>query len=289
MTTIKPYKNYIPAVCAAVVLYALFALLTFKVAAGVMDSTDFQIEQSVYSLRSPGLNTLVEMITYCGNTATIIVVTLLLLAFPRTRVRYGLPVLAADILTTIIKVIVKNAVERPRPDKIYFLISQGGFSYPSGHAITSIAVYGILAWLIWFYHHKKFAESPSGRALAAAAAGATDPNGAPAPAANLPALTMTGKHWAFFIITACLSVCIGLSRIYVGVHHPTDILGGFLAGSATAILILAAVHHMVMSGAAAKLPGSAASKAIGAAALSGAAAEAASGESPATPDEEAAE
>lgn len=247
----RPYKKYLPAVIAAVILYALFAFLTMRVANGATDAFDFQLEQTVYSWRSPGLNTLVETITYCGNTATIIVLTLLLLAYPKTRLRYGLPVLAADILTTIIKVIVKNAVERPRPDQIYFLIEQDGFSYPSGHAITSIAVYGILAWLIWFYHHKNFAASPSGRALAAA--GATGPNGTPAPTANMPALTMTGKHWAAFIITACLSVCIGLSRIYVGVHHPTDILGGFLAGSATAVLILAAVHQMIMSGAAAKL------------------------------------
>jgi undecaprenyl-diphosphatase len=236
--TQRLYRKYLPVILAAFVLYTLFAGLTLFVAGGATGEADFAIEQTVYGWRSPGLNTLIETITYCGNTASIITLILLLLALPKTRVPYGLPVFAAGVLTTVIKVIVKTAVARPRPDAVYFLVQESGYSYPSGHSITSVAVYGILAWLLWYYHKPAVQAAlhlPGAAANAGGAAG------------------MSGRDRALMILCAFLAFAIGLSRIYVGVHHPTDILGGWLAGIATALLILAAVVHMVNTGVTAKL------------------------------------
>lgn len=236
--TQRPYKKYFPVILVAFVLYTLFAGLSLFVAGGATGEADFAIEQTVYGWRSPGLNTLIETITYCGNTASIITLILLLLALPKTRVPYGLPVFAAGILTTVIKVIVKTAVARPRPDAVYFLVQETGYSYPSGHSITSVAVYGILAWLLWYYHKPAVQAAlhlPGAAANAGGAAG------------------MSGRDRALMILCAFLAFAIGLSRIYVGVHHPTDVLGGWLAGIATALLILAAVVHMVNTGVTAKL------------------------------------
>ena len=236
--TQRPYKKYLPVILVAFVLYTLFAGLTLFVAGGATGEADFAIEQTVYGWRSPGLNTLIETITYCGNTASIITLILLLLALPKTRVPYGLPVFAAGVLTTVIKVIVKTAVARPRPDAVYFLVQETGYSYPSGHSITSVAVYGILAWLLWYYHKPAVQAAlhlPGAAANAGGAAG------------------MSGRDRALMILCAFLAFAIGLSRIYVGVHHPTDVLGGWLAGIATALLILAAVVHMVNTGVTAKL------------------------------------
>jgi undecaprenyl-diphosphatase len=236
--TQRPYKKYLPVILVAFVLYTLFAGLTLFVAGGATGEADFAIEQTVYGWRSPGLNTLIETITYCGNTASIITLILLLLALPKTRVPYGLPVFAAGVLTTVIKVIVKTAVARPRPDAVYFLVQETGYSYPSGHSITSVAVYGILAWLLWYYHKPAVQAAlhlPGAAANAGGAAG------------------MSGRDRALMILCAFLAFAIGLSRIYVGVHHPTDVLGGWLAGIATALLILAAVVHMVNTGVTTKL------------------------------------
>lgn len=236
--TQRLYRKYLPVILVAFVLYTLFAGLTLFVAGGATGEADFAIEQTVYGWRSPGLNTLIETITYCGNTASIITLILLLLALPKTRVPYGLPVFAAGVLTTVIKVIVKTAVARPRPDAVYFLVQETGYSYPSGHSITSVAVYGILAWLLWYYHKPAVQAAlhlPGAAANAGGAAG------------------MSGRDRALMILCAFLAFAIGLSRIYVGVHHPTDVLGGWLAGIATALLILAAVVHMVNTGVTAKL------------------------------------
>ncbi len=237
MTTERPIKKYLPIIIVAIVLYSLFAALTMFVASGATGAVDSAIEQTVYGWRSPGLNTLLEAITYCGNTASIITLTLVLLALPQTRIRYGLPVFIADVLTTAIKVVVKNLIARPRPDAIYFLVPESGYSFPSGHSITSIAVYGMLAWLIWYYHKTDAEVGSHGLGAEAAAA------------AKMPA-----KKRALMILCAFLSVAIGLSRIYVGVHHPTDVLGGFLAGIATALLVLMAVVQTINSGVRMKVP-----------------------------------
>ena len=237
MTTERPVKKYLPIIIVAIVLYSLFAALTMFVASGATGAVDSAIEQTVYGWRSPGLNTLLEAITYCGNTASIITLTLVLLALPQTRIRYGLPIFIADVLTTALKVVVKNLIARPRPDAIYFLVPESGYSFPSGHSITSIAVYGMLAWLIWYYHKTDAAVGSHGLGAEAAAA------------AKMPA-----KKRALMILCAFLSVAIGLSRIYVGVHHPTDVLGGFLAGIATALLVLMAVVQTINSGVRMKVP-----------------------------------
>ncbi|MCR5135405.1 MAG: phosphatase PAP2 family protein [Clostridiales bacterium] len=231
------YKKYLPVIITAAVLYTLFVILSFQTAGGVYDAFDRQLEQIVYSWRTPALNTFVELITTCGNTASIICLILLLLALPKTRYRYGLPVFTAAILTTLIKAVVKETVERPRPDEIYRLIEETGWSFPSGHTITSIAVYGLLAWLIWYYHKRDTMHAlPNGAAGAEAA----------------PMRTLWRKP-VVALLCAFLAVAIGLSRIYVGVHHPTDVLGGWLAGVATGLLIGMAVVQMVNSGRAADL------------------------------------
>ena len=277
MTTERPIKKYLPIIIVAIVLYSLFAALTMFVASGATGAVDSAIEQTVYGWRSPGLNTLLEAITYCGNTASIITLTLVLLALPQTRIRYGLPVFIADVLTTALKVVVKNLIARPRPDAIYFLVPESGYSFPSGHSITSIAVYGMLAWLIWYYHKTDAAVGTHGLGAEAAAA------------AKMPA-----KKRALMILCAFLSVAIGLSRIYVGVHHPTDVLGGFLAGIATALLVLMAVVQTINSGVRMKVPltasGDAADTAASANAAENAAAVALADDTatdPAAPEEDA--
>ena len=245
MQTDHSYKKYLPVIITAGVLYTLFVVLSFQTAGGMYDAFDRQIEQIVYSWRTPPLNTVVELITTCGNTASIICLILLLLTLPKTRYRYGVPVFTAAVLTTLIKVVVKETVERPRPDEIYRLIEETGWSFPSGHTITSIAVYGLLAWLIWYYHKRETVHALPGETAGAEAA---------------PMRTLWRKP-VVALLCAFLAVAIGLSRIYVGVHHPTDILGGWLAGTATGLLIGMAVVQMVNSGKAAELERAVARKA----------------------------
>lgn len=91
---------------------------------------------------------------------------------------------------TILNLILKELIQRPRPDG-FRLISETGYSFPSGHSMVSMALFGIIIWLIWRYH----------------------------------------KHDIFRILWcalfAVLILAIGISRIYLGVHYASDVLAGF--------------------------------------------------------------
>ncbi len=183
------------------VLIVLFLGMTYLVAGNYTQNMDLMVSAPFYAIRNPGLTTLAQGITYIGNWESITIICLLLLIYPKTRFKYGIPVAAAAIFTSLVKALVKLLLARPRPDAIYHLIIQGGYSYPSGHAITSISIFVIMIIMVQKYvdDRKK---------------------------ANL---------WTALLLIPALG--IGLSRIYLGVHYPSDVLGGWFAGLAIALAI----------------------------------------------------
>jgi len=88
----------------------------------------------------------------------------------------------------------KLLFHRQRPG-LPHLVEASGLSFPSGHSMVSFSFYGLLAYLIWVNF--------SNRALKLVA---------------VPIMTV-------------LILAIGISRIYLGVHYPSDVLAGFAAGS----------------------------------------------------------
>ena len=99
--------------------------------------------------------------------------------------------------TQLVVALVKGAVQRPRPAGSEALVHAAGSAFPSGHAATAAALYGALALIA----HDRLSGRP--RALAVGAA-----------------LT--------------LALMIGVTRVYLGAHYPTDVLAGWLLGSAVA-------------------------------------------------------
>ncbi|MEH7307160.1 phosphatase PAP2 family protein [Neobacillus drentensis] len=109
---------------------------------------------------------------------------------------------AAIAGSAILNGILKNFFQRVRPD-FHRLIEIGGYSFPSGHAMNAFTVYSIVSFLLW-----RHIPSRLGR-------------------------------WTLIIISSVMIVAIGISRIYLGVHYPSDIIGGYFASGfwiATAIL-----------------------------------------------------
>ncbi len=91
--------------------------------------------------------------------------------------------------------LLKRIFERERP-MLRRIVEETGYSFPSGHSMASIVFYGMLAMLLLM-----FVKSPVWKLAIAAAAGG-------------------------------LVVMIGVSRIYLGVHYPSDVVAGFAAGAA---------------------------------------------------------
>lgn len=184
----------------------LFVLLAILMVTGNLQWFDDPIREWVYSIRNPALTEVLKVITYMGNWQTITLLCIVLLLFRKTRLRYGVPASAGAIFVTIFNRIIKLIFKRPRPEESLHLIEEGGYSFTSGHSITSMVVFGLLIYLV-----RKYVKNRK--------------------AAN--------------ILTAALAVpwiFIGLSRIYMGVHFPSDVLAGWALGAAVLVGIIVIVE-----------------------------------------------
>ena len=177
----------------AAVLAVLAAYITYQV--GVVYQTDplpldLAVQKAFFSLRGPLLNPLVIAVTHLSDTVTIVAFCAILLILPN-RKKYGLPVSLASLGSLAIYKPMKHIFLRARPDAALHLVKQGGFSFPSGHSVTSVIFYGVLIYLL-----NRHCKNDKLRKV----------------------LT---------VICCFLALTIGPSRIYVGVHWPTDVLAEY--------------------------------------------------------------
>ncbi|QNH61316.1 phosphatase PAP2 family protein [Hymenobacter sediminicola] len=114
--------------------------------------------------------------------------------------REALEVFLAVAGATFFNQLLKTHFQRPRPATA--LLSQLGLSFPSGHAMIGMALYGCLAWLLWRH----------------------------------------GRHPAWAVLLLLWAVLIGLTRVYLQVHYATDVLAGFAAGLLWLILLRTALR-----------------------------------------------
>jgi undecaprenyl-diphosphatase len=157
------------------------------------------------ALRSPAIGDLLSplrAITELGSTSAVVAVAALAfaLAVAIGPWRHGLIAALTILLASIANSALKIAIRRERPDLLDPLIVERGFSFPSGHSALGMVAYGILAVLV--------------------------------SRSRLPA------PWRIGIVVAlgALVALIGISRIWLGVHYPTDVLAGWAAGG---VIVLA--------------------------------------------------
>lgn len=174
----------------------LLVWLTVAVASGSTQDFDELIRDGVHHFASPVLTALAQAITRLGSVAflaaaSVVAVSGLLLAGLR-REAIQLTWVMAGAIT--IENAFKYSVRRIRPDA-FFGIDPTTYSFPSGHSLLSLCFYLTIAVLI-----ARLVRCALGRV-------------------------------AIFTAAALLIATIGLSRVYLGVHYPTDVIGGFLTGA----------------------------------------------------------
>lgn len=147
------------------------------------------------------VTSMVRDVTALGSTTvlTILVAFVALLLASMGRWRTGVLVAIACASGSWANVLVKHVVARTRPDLVPHLMAETSNSFPSGHAANSAIVYLTLATLAW-----PLLRRPAARAFVMAAA-------------------------------VLLVIAIGASRVYLGVHWPSDVLAGWLFGALWAI------------------------------------------------------
>lgn len=189
----------------ALVLLIIFGGLVFLVYSGYAASFDDAVREFIYSLRADWLTMFFKGVTFLANPITLAVLCGLLLIFPKTTLRFGIPVSVATGLGSLAHHGIKLLILRERPDAALHLIEESGYSFPSGHANASLIFYIFLAFLIT-------------RALNQKRHGDI---------ANL-----------ITVLFVILIFLIGISRIYLGVHYPTDVLAGWCLGGVLLVIFI---------------------------------------------------
>jgi undecaprenyl-diphosphatase len=204
--------------------YELHVLIGLLVAAGavwifvviadeVMEGDTQQFDEwAVRVLRKPddlakpiGPTWLVEVgrdLTALGGVAALTLITLAVVGFLWLRRMYGAMwlVLAATLGGLVAATLLKSLFDRPRPNLVPHLSLVYTTSFPSGHSMLSATVYLTLGALLG-----RFVLERSLKAY-------------------------------FLIVALVLTGLVGISRVYLGVHYPTDVLAGWTAGLAWAIV-----------------------------------------------------
>ena len=143
-------------------------------------------------------------------TALLLVLLLVIVAFaPGTRP--GMFCALNLVLVVLLNVILKELVQRPRPEDIN-LVVETGFSFPSGHSMVAMAFFGLLVWLVWHYEKDR---------------------------------TMRLACCGGFSLIILL---IGISRIYLGVHYASDVLAGFCVSLAWLALYTSIAAPLFLQG-----------------------------------------
>ena len=149
-----------------------------------------------------------KFITNFGGAIFLIVLTIVLFIVIKNK-KIGVSIFSNLVIVTILNQLLKGILQRPRPTE-YRMIEETGYSFPSGHSMISMAFYGYLIYLIYKYVKNKYIK------------------------------------WISIVVLSLLICTIGISRIYLGVHYTSDVLGGFLISISYLVIFISSVNKFII-------------------------------------------
>lgn len=173
-----------------------FGFMAFLVSGHNIIQFDQTVIAFIQGLESPMLTAFMTFFTFIGSMSSIVVFSLLTVFFLYNVFKHRSELVLFIIVllgSNVLFISLKLFFHRARPD-FHRLIEVGGYSFPSGHATNAITLYGLLTFLLW---------------------------------RHIPA--RWGRTVLIFL-SITMIMMIGTSRIYLGVHYPTDIISGYLVG-----------------------------------------------------------
>lgn len=182
-------------------LFVLGALLTGLAAAAALRGGevlllwDEPIQRAVEARRNPTLDGLFLTLSRLGSTVPVLVLgtTIGLLTWRRCRA-VGIAVLVATFSRPLLESAIKLLVNRDRPD-FERMVDGVGFSFPSGHVMAAVALWGLVPLVVALYTHRRW------------------------------------LWWLSVVVSWGLILGIAASRVYLGVHWFTDVSAGFIVGT----------------------------------------------------------
>lgn len=190
------YLTILIAFVIFVVSLNVFVEITEDLKENELTAFDDTVSEFIHSYRSPTLTPVFEFITHLGDRGAYFVAAIMVAAFfyfKYGRWKFTLQTILVLLLSSLSNVVLKKVINRERPS-LEHLVAVSTLSYPSGHSMSAMAFYGFLIYLSFRF---------------------------------------SGSWWlkaAAFIGFGGLILLIGISRIYLGVHYPSDVIAGCLGG-----------------------------------------------------------
>ena len=192
--------------------FIIIFLLSFTIFYLVLTNKTAFIDDRVYKLISKFItntNTIIAKVFTFLGSTLFITILCVLSIFFK---KYRFTIVPNTLIAVGISQALKRIICRPRPIGIS-LIEETGYSFPSGHSMVSFAFYGLIIYLIYKSKLNKYLKV------------------------------------LLIILFSLIILNIGLSRIYLGVHYATDVIGGFALGLLCLIVFIELIYkkHIVKS------------------------------------------
>ena len=194
-----------------IILFFLL-IIALMIVEDVFEDEIMKLDTIGYNLISniinPSITPIAIVITSIGGAIVIAALAIDVLILVKNR-KISFSIILNLVIATILNIILKNIVQRPRPDE-YRLITETGYSFPSGHSMVSMAFYGYFIYLTFKYLKNK----------------------------KLKVLLIT--------FLSILIILIGITRIYLGVHYTSDVIAGFLISICYLIIYTTLVKKYIL-------------------------------------------
>ena len=176
---------------------AFFGWLASQVLEGHTQAFDDQWRAAIHAYANPVLTLGVRCLTIVGSPGfgVVLAAALFWLLWKSDNRHAAILIVVTAGGAAFLDQVLKRIFDRPRPEPFFGLAKPDSWSFPSGHSLFSMAFYLLLAWLI---------QSRLG------------------PLARV----------AVWAAALALALAIGFTRVYLGVHYPSDVLGGYAVGAA---------------------------------------------------------
>ena len=194
--------------------FAVFIIIFGIIAYFVINHQTGDFDSFVYNMvtffKTDYFTGFYKFITFFASEVMILLVSLVLIIVFKNK-KYGAFALLNAISILILNILLKLIFMRDRPYDL-MIITESGYSFPSGHAMASLGFYGSIIYLLWHFNITKRMKI------------------------------------LFSIMLSILILLIGMSRIYLGVHYASDVLAGYMVSGAYLILYITFIRKYLKFG-----------------------------------------
>ena len=193
------------------ILLVLFAFVFIELAGHVqadeLKHFDYRVIELIQGQITPKWTALMKLITFFGGIKwTVFAIAISAILFSFYKKRYALYMIVTCCLGGAFNLLLKDWFHRERPN-FFQLIVESGYSFPSGHSMGSFILYSAIAIVLVKISRKTVVDI------------------------------------LIIVLFAFLVLAIGISRIYLGVHYPSDVVAGFAAGGFWVCLCTLALNY----------------------------------------------